>query len=156
MGAAADIALVRAHDGPEQTLAIGEYWHEYRHIGQMASAVIGIVEQDDVAGLDVLEPLFDRDRRPGQCADMDRQMIGLRDQAGVGVADRQRKIAAGIEDLRIGGAKHGFAHLFHDRTEAVLDDGARDGIDLGGHSYPFSCTVNACLQLPRARLTPHR
>ena len=109
-------------------------------IGQMAAAMIGIVEQDDVAGLDVLEPLLDRERRPGQRADMNRQVIGLRDQAGVGVADRQRKIAAGIEDLRIGGAKHGLAHLLHDRTEAVLDDGARDGIDLGGHSYPFFCS----------------
>ncbi len=85
MGAAADIALMRAHDGPEQTLAVSEkYRHEHRHIGQMAAAVIGIVEQDDVAGLDVLEPLLDRDRRPRQRADMNRQMIGLRDQAGVG------------------------------------------------------------------------
>src|SRR3954449_902457 len=141
MGAAADIALVRAHDGPEQTLAIGEYRDEYRHIGQMTAAMIGVVEQDHVAGLDVLEALLDRNRRPRQCADMDRQMIGLCDQAGVGVADRQRKISAGIEDLRIGGAKHGFAHLFHNRTEAMLDDGARDGIDLGGHAVPllFSC-----------------
>src|SRR3954462_7761405 len=143
MGAAPDIALVRAHDGPEQTLAISEYRHEYRHIGQMTTAMIGVVEQDHIAGLDVLEPLLDRDRRPWQCADMDRQMIGLRDQARIGVADRQRKIAAGIEDLRIGGAKHGFAHLFHNRTEAMLDDGTRDGIDLGGHAVPllFSCFV---------------
>ena len=99
----------------------------------MAAAMIGIVEQDDVARLHVLESLLDRERRPGQRADVNRKMIGLRDQASADVADRQRKIAAGIEDLRIGGAKHRFAHLFYDRTEPMLDDGARDRIDLGGH-----------------------
>ena len=137
MGGAADVALMRAHDGPEQPPLAGEYRHEDGEIGQMAAAVIGIVEQDDVARLDVLEPFLDRDRRPGQCTDVNRQMVGLCDQACIGVADRQRKIAAGIEDLRIGGAKHRLAHLFHDRTEPVLDDGTRDGIDLGGHSYPL-------------------
>ena len=134
MGGAADVALVRAHDGPEQTLAVGENRHEGGQIRQMAAAVIGIVEQDDVARLHVLEPRLDRERRPGQRADMNRKVIGLRDQTPAGVADRQREIAAGIEDLRIGGAKHRFAHLLYDRTEPVLDDGARDGIDLGGHS----------------------
>ena len=51
MGGAADIALMRAHDGPEQPLAVGEDRHEDGQIGQMAAAMIGIVEQDDVAGL---------------------------------------------------------------------------------------------------------
>ena len=138
MGGAADIALMRAHDGPEQTLFTGEDRHEHGHIGQMAAAMIGIVEQDDIARPDVLEPLLDRNRRPGQRADMNRKVIGLRDQTRVGVADRQRKIAAGIEDLRIGGAKHRLAHLLHDRTEPVLDDGTRDGVDLGGHSLSYS------------------
>ena len=81
MGGAADIAVMGADDGPEQALVAGEYRHEDRQIGQMAAAMIGIVEQDDVAGLDVLEPLLDHQRRPWQRADMNRQMIGLRDQA---------------------------------------------------------------------------
>ena len=46
MGGAADVALMRAHDGPEQALVAIEYRHEGREIGQMAAAVIGIVEQD--------------------------------------------------------------------------------------------------------------
>ena len=134
MGGAADVALMGAHDGPEQPLAAVEHRHERGEIGQMAAAMIGIVEQDDVARLDVLEPLLDRERRPWQRADMDRNVIGLRDQPAARVADRQREIAAGIEDLRIGGAKHGFAHFLHDRAQAMLDDGAGDGIDRGGHS----------------------
>ena len=163
MGGAADIALVRAHDGPEQPLVAGEDRHEGGEVRQMAAAMIGIVEQDDVARLDVLEPLLDRDRRPWQRADMNRKVIGLRDQAGAGVADRQREIAAGIEDLRIGGAKHRLAHLLHDRTEPVLDDGARDGIDLGGHSSLLACSfllvvlvVVRARRLPPARPMRHR
>ena len=134
MGGAADIALMGADDGPQQTLVAIEHRHEDGEIRQMAAAIIGIVEQEDVARLDVLETLLDRDRRPWQRADMHRQMIGLRDQAGARVANPQRKVAAGIEDLRIGGAKHGLAHLLHDRTQPMLDDGPCDGIDLGGHS----------------------
>ena len=62
-------------------LLAGEDRHEGGQVRQMAAAMIGIVEQDDVAPLHVLEPLLDRERRPGQRADMNRQMIGLRDQA---------------------------------------------------------------------------
>ena len=46
MGGAADIALMGAHDGPEQPLAAIEYRHERGQVRQMAAAVIGIVEQN--------------------------------------------------------------------------------------------------------------
>ena len=83
VGGAADIALMGADDGPEQALVAIEHRHEGGEVGQMAAAVIGIVEQEDVARLDVLEALLDRERRPWQRADMDREMIGLRDQPPV-------------------------------------------------------------------------
>ena len=51
MGGAADVALMGAHDGPEQAFAAVEHRHESREIRQMAAPVIGIVEQDDVARL---------------------------------------------------------------------------------------------------------
>ena len=87
MRRAADIALVGAHDGPEQPLVAVEYRHEDGEIRQMAAAIIGIVEQEDVARLDVLEALLHRDRRPWQRADMHRKVIGLRDQAGARIAN---------------------------------------------------------------------
>jgi hypothetical protein len=129
MGGAADIALMGADDGPEQALAVGEDRHKGGEVGQMAAAIIGIVQQDDVARLNILEALLDSERRPGQRADVNRDVIGLRDQAAACVADRQRKVAAGIEDLRIGSAKHSFAHFPHDRRQTMLDDGTGDGID---------------------------
>jgi len=118
VGGATDIALMGADDGPEQALVAIEQRHEGGEVGQVAAAKIGIVEQEDVARFDVLEAFLDRQRRPWQRADMDREMIGLRDQTSAGVANRQREVAAGIEDLGIGGAKHGLAHLLHDRTES--------------------------------------
>ena len=50
MGGAADVALMRAHDGPEQPPLAGiEDRHERGEVRQMAAAVIGIVQQDHVA-----------------------------------------------------------------------------------------------------------
>jgi len=89
MGGAADVALMRAGDGPEQPLATAKDRHEGGHVRQMAAAVIGIVHQDHVARRDVLEAFLDGACRPGQRADMDRDVIGLRDQPCLHVADRQ-------------------------------------------------------------------
>ena len=68
-----------------------EHRHERGQVRQMAAAMIGIVEQDDVAGRDVREALLDRARRPGQRADMHRNVLGLRDQASARVADARAK-----------------------------------------------------------------
>src|SRR6478672_8523500 len=136
MRGAADVALMGADDGPEQTPLAVKDRHEGGEIRQMTAAVIRIVEQNDVAAPDILKSLLDGERCPWQRADVNRDVVRLRDQAAPGIAYRQRKIAAGIEDLRIGSAKHGFAHFLHDRTQPVLDDGPRDGIDLDGHAAP--------------------
>src|SRR5262249_46229873 len=75
------------------------------------------------------EVFADRPRRVGQRADMDRHVLGLRDQPAVEAADRGREISARIEDLRIGCAQHRFAHLLDDRQEAMLDHRGDDRID---------------------------
>src|SRR5207248_2370782 len=100
----------------------------------MAAAVIGIVEKNHVAWLDIPKSLLDGKRRPRQRADMNRDVVGLSDQPSVYVANGKRKITAGVEDLRIGGAKHGFAHFFYDRAQPVLNHGSRDRIDLDGNA----------------------
>ena len=89
VGRAADVALMRAHDGPEQPLAAIEHRHERGDVRQMAAAVIGVVHQDHVARLHVTHALLDRARRPGQCAHMHRNVVGLRDQPRLRVADRE-------------------------------------------------------------------
>ena len=100
----------------------------------MVAAVVRIVQQEHVARMDVVaEELGDRLRRPGQRADMDRHMLGLRDQPPAQVADRGGEVAAGIEDLRIGGAQHRLAHLLDDGVQPVLHD--RDGHRIDGVSH---------------------
>ncbi len=130
VGGAADIALMGAVDRPEDRLAVREDRHEGGEVGQMVAAVIGVVEQEDVAGIYVAgEEVAHRARRPGQGADMDRHMLGLGDEAAVEIADAGREIAAGVEDLRVGGAQHRLAHLLDDGEEAMLDDRDGDRID---------------------------
>src|SRR5207248_3486177 len=94
------------------------YGYQYR---QVIAAVIGVVEEKDVALVNIaLKEFGHRAGGKGQRADMDRHMLGLRDQAAVEVADRGREIAARIEDLRIGGAQHRLGHLLDDRDKAVM------------------------------------
>ena len=130
MRRAADVALMRAVDRPEARLVALEDRHEGGQVGQVVAAVIRVVEQEDVARVDVAaEELGHRAGGEGQGADMDRHMLGLGDQPAVEVADRGREIAARIEDLRIGGAQHRLAHLLDDREQAVLNDRDDDRID---------------------------
>jgi hypothetical protein len=139
VGRAADIALMRAHDRPEQPLAAVEHRHEGGDIRQVAAAVIGIVHQDHIARLHVANVLLHRAGGPGQGADMHRNVVGLRDQPRLRIADCQREIPAGVEDLRVRRAQHGFAHLGDDGAETVLDDGAGDGVDVSLHRLLTGC-----------------
>ena len=136
MGGAADVALMRAVDRPEgQPLAV-EHRHEGGEIGQMVAAVIGVVEEVDVARADLAaEGVVHRFGRPGQGADVDRHVLGLGDQAALGVGQRGREVAARVDDLRVGGAQHRLAHLLGDRVQAVLDHRDRDRVDAALWSF---------------------
>ena len=132
---AADVALVRAVDRPEDVAVAVEHRHEGGEVGKMVAAAIGVVQQVDVAGLDVaLEELADRAGGVRQRADVDRHVLGLRDEAARGVAERGREIPARVQDLRVGRAKHGLAHLLDDRAQPVLDHRDGDGVDLLVHA----------------------
>jgi len=61
-------------------------------------------------------------------------VLGLGNQAPVGIAQRSREVTAGIQDLRVRRAQHGLAHLLHDRAKAMLDDGYGDRIDGRAHA----------------------
>ena len=132
---AADVALVRAVDRPEGKAVAVEHRHERRQVRQVIAAPIGIVEQVDIARTDrALEEIVHGPGRIRQRADVDRHMLGLRDQATLGVAQRGGEVAARIEDLRVGGPQHGLAHLLHDGVQPVLDHGDGDRIDDNAHA----------------------
>jgi hypothetical protein len=134
VGGAADVMLVRPVDGPEHRPIAHEDRQQHREVGQVIVAVIGIVEEEEIAGRDaVLEELGHRGHRPGQGAHVDRHVLGLGGQAPAPVEYRGREVAARVEDLGVGGAEHRLAHLLHDRFETMLDDGDRDRI--GRHDF---------------------
>ena len=62
---------------------------------------------------------------------MHRNMIRLSHQPAVAVDQRDGKIPRGIEDLRIGGAQHRFAHFLGDGIQAVLQNSDGDWIGHG-------------------------
>ena len=124
-----------------------EHGHEHGDVGQVVAAVIGVVEQEHVAGMDVAgEGLADRAGGEGQRADVHGHVLGLGDEAARGVADAGREIAAGIQDLRIGRAQHGLAHLLDDGVQAVLHD--RDGDRVDGRRLRNAVVwiVNSCFR----------
>ena len=131
MSGATDIALMRPRDRPVQSAIAVEDRYKSCHVRQVAPAVIGIIQQDDVARPDIVESLLDRQRCPRKGTDMDWNMVGLRNQTAVRITNREREVAAGVEDLRVGCAKHGLAHFRNDRAQPVLNNGACDGIDFG-------------------------
>src|SRR6516165_8785657 len=85
----AAIALMSAVDRPEHRLLAIEDRHEGGEVGEVIAAVIGIVQEEDIALANVsLKEVAHRARRPGQRADMNRHMLGLRDEPAVEVANR--------------------------------------------------------------------
>jgi len=132
---AADVALVRAVDGPEDQAVAVEHGHEGGEVRQMVAAPVGVVEQVDVAWADrTLEKLMHGPGRIGQRADMDRHVLGLSNQTTFRIAQGGREIAARVEDLGVGGAQHGLPHFLDDGAKAMLDHGDGDRIDGKAHA----------------------
>ena len=127
---AADVALVRAVDRPEHRPVALEDRHERGKVRQVVAAVIRVVQQEHVAGMDVVaEEVVHRLRSPWQRANVDRHVLRLGDQAAVDVADRRGEVAARIEDLRVGRAQHRLAHLLDDGMQPVLHHRNGHGVD---------------------------
>ena len=64
---------------------------------------------------------------------MDRDMLGLCHQPSGSIADASGKIAAGVENLRVGSAQHRLAHLLDNRVQPVLHHRRGDRIDMSFH-----------------------
>src|SRR5215813_1545493 len=135
VGGAADVALVRAIDGPEGEALAHEDGEERGEIGEVVAAVIRIVEEEHVAGPDAAREVVDHGLDGhGQRAHVDGHVLGLGGEPALAVEDGGGEIAARVEDLRVGGAQHRLAHLLHDGFEPMLDH--RDGDAIESHDAP--------------------
>ena len=89
----------------------------------MRAAAVGIVQQVEVALLHLaLKPLHHFFQRPGERAHMHRNVLRLRHEPDVRITDRGGEVAAGVEDLAVGGAQHRLSHFLDDGGQPVLDD----------------------------------
>src|SRR5262245_27668965 len=83
----ADITLVRAVDRPEHQATIVKDRYKHREIGQVVATPVGIVEEIYIPWPNLLpEELMHGAGGEGQGADVDRHVLGLGDQASVGIA----------------------------------------------------------------------
>ena len=125
---------MRAIEGPEHTSLVDEHRHNNSHIRQVTTAVIRVIQQEHVAQQDVVAEILDHFLRcPGHGANVNGNMLSLRDQPPIGIAKRHREVAATVEDLRIGSAQHRLAHFLDDARQSVLDDRRSDRIDFDCH-----------------------
>ena len=129
VGRASDVGVVRPVEGPEEEPAVREDGKARGEVRQVAPPVVGIVQQEDVARVDVVpEGLEGREGGRGHRPHVDRDVLRLGDQLALRVGDRGREVAARVQDLGERGAKHRLSHLVHDADEAVLDHGHGDRI----------------------------
>ena len=129
VGRAPDVGVVRPVEGPEEEPAVREDGQARGEVRQVAPPVVGVVQHEHVARVDVVpEGVEGRDRGGGHRPHVDRDVLRLGDQLALRVGDRGREVAARVQDLGERGAEHRLSHLVHDADEAVLDHGHGDRI----------------------------
>ena len=92
----------------------------------------GIVEEDAVAGLEVLrgEVVEYVPRHVGHGAEMPRREIALRDEPPPGVEEPGGEVVPFAHRSRVGGVAEGGSHVVGDGDEPVPEDAQGDGIDV--------------------------
>ena len=146
---AADIGMVAARGDPEQNvvfvgrasgaprLLFAEDRRADGDVGQVGAAVIGGVEGEDVAGMNVAGILADdRFHRAIHRAEMDRHVRGIGDQPPFAVEDRAGEVETLLDVDRIGGVLQRHAHLLGDRHEEVVEDFEHHRIGVGADRVP--------------------
>jgi hypothetical protein len=112
---AADVGVVRSCDG-EAELGAGDE----RDVGEVRASGERIVEHEDVGSLRVV--LHDRRDRIRHRAEVDRDVLGLRDHAAALVEERRGAVAPLLDVGGERGADERGAHLLGDGPEGVSEN----------------------------------
>ena len=149
---AADVGVMALGHAPERDLALPEDRLEDRDVRRVVVAAVGVVEDEDVALVDVArEALGDRAHRVRRRAHQHRDVGRLRDQAQVAVEDRGHEVARLGEDRRAAGAQHRLADLAADGVQPVADDRGQDRVGRGSDRHGFSAPLGSCRARRSAR-----
>ena len=148
-GAAADVGIVGDAGGEAEQAVLMEDRPEEEDVREVHAAVVGIVHDEHVAGMDVVG-IFPHQRRDGvgDGAEMHRHAEPLGDQPAAGVAEAGGEVHAFPHHLRVGGAHDRDRHLVGEIAEAVLDH--LEGHRVGEGSEP-ACPL---FLRPRRRCCP--
>ena len=127
---ASDVGPVGAADRDRQQLAVVEHRHRHRHIGRVGAALVGVVEDHDVARLQLRhrEPLQRCRGREVHRGDVHRAVGGLADQLPVRIEDRVGVIDHVVDDRRERGLLKHLAHALGRVLERATQDLERDRI----------------------------
>ena len=132
--AAADIDVMGDVGHVAEQRALVEDGRDERDVVQVHAALVGIVDQDAVAGLQALGAVGADGARHqvSQRAQVGGLGEGLGDGAQLAVEEGAGEVAARLDVGRVGGAAERGAHLLGDGEQPVADDLEANGIDLGG------------------------
>ena len=122
----ADLGVVAAagHVEPDVVAASGgEDRGDHGDVGQVGAAVVGVVEDVDVAAADPAGVALDHHLDGlAHGAEVHRHVRGVGDQAAVGVEDRAGEVEPLLDVDRVRGGLQAHAHLFGYRHEQVVED----------------------------------
>ena len=100
-------------------------------VWEVGAAVVGVVEDVDVAAADVRVALDHHLDRLAHRAEVDRHVRGVGDQAAFTVEDRAGEVEALLDVDRVRGGLQAHAHLLGDRHEQVVEDLQHDRVGSG-------------------------
>ncbi len=137
---AADVRPMRHAAGERHQLALPEHRDGERHVVEMAAGDVGVVGQQDVAGIEVLDAVMLELglHRVAHAADEHRQAEPDRDGVALRVEQPDGEVERLVDDHVVGGAHQVGLHLLGRGDETVAHD-------FGGHRDRVPATSPAAL-----------
>ena len=128
----ADVRVVRTGDGEAERRA-----RHHRHVGQVRPARERVVQDPDLAGRRVMGG--DCGDRVGHRAEVDGDVLRLRDHPAALVEERSRAVPALLDVGGERGANQHGAHLLRDRAEGLAEN-----LELNVHGPVTLSSLSAC------------
>ena len=130
----AEVEVVRGRGREADELAVVEDGHDEADVGLVRGAVVGVVVDDDVAGLPLEPELGEAAVDAGDVARdrprlERRRLRRLAQLPALVVAEHAAEVLRLADDRRVGHAGQLVAHLDRDRVERAVDHGRGDRVD---------------------------
>jgi hypothetical protein len=134
----ADLGVVPARSDvkPDLVAVGGEHRGDDCDVREVSAAVVGVVEDVDVAAAEVWVALDHHLDRLAHRAQVDRHVRGVGDQAALRVEQRAGEVEPLLDVDRVRGGLQADAHLLGDRHEQVVEDLQHHRVGAGADGGP--------------------